>query len=592
MNSIKKFKVAIAQIAVDNGVDDNSIEKNRNRLVGSYKLGNEQGCDIVLAPELCVSGYAIGDLMNRKDVQQISIEAEQLLLDQIKDSQSNNNTALIFGNFSTIKQLNKMSSSTTCENFESLNALQLNDNFLSNYARIFQPGEVRGEVAYAFKKYLPNWSVFDEVRWFASGKNITEPVDINGVMVGVCVCRDIWIESTTRELVKNGAQIIVVPNASPYANGRHGERIKVVGAYAKKYNIPIVYVNMHSASDEIIFDGGAFAVDNTGQVLIEMKRFQDDFQIVEVDLSSKPVIPDETMANEEVDISSKNVDKKFVIDEGYSACVMGLKEYINTISDSKAGVVIGLSGGIDSALVATLAVDAFGSERVHGVLMPSKHTSNESTILAENLAKNLGISYETISIEQLHDCASQVFELEDKESVVSENVQSRLRGLILMMLSNSRGWLPLATGNKSEISVGYYTLYGDSVGAFAPIKDVYKTQVFELCKYRNNSTDYKIMNPIPQQIIDRPPTAELREGQYDSDSLPVYEVLDAILIAYIDHEKSIDEIAKMGYLKTEVERIVKLVNSMEFKRKQSPIGTRLTRHNFGSGRRIPISTRS
>lgn len=585
MNNPKTFKVALAQTHVVVGVDETKLDKNTSAILDFYGQGAKENCDLVLTPELCIAGYSPQDLMRRRDVQENVFNAQTKLLNEVKKLEAN--ASLVFGNFSTIGNYANENKEITSDDFSTHNSLKISYSTLINYGYLFNPVT---NISYrAIKKQLPSWGVFDEARWFASAKKHTLPIDVNGVKVGVCVCRDIWIESTTRDLVQNGAQIIVVPNASPYANGRHQERIAVVSAYAKKYNIPIFYVNMVSACDEVVFDGGSFAVDSNGEVLLQLDRFEAQVGFVEVQINDEnaPCIPESekevVFAEEKVDLSFSNAGETFEVGETYSACILGLREYINGVTNGSGHVVIGLSGGIDSALVATMAVDAFGSDRVHGILMPSKFTSDDSNNLAVKLANNLGISHETISIEKLHLSANDVFDLENKESVVSENVQSRLRGITLMMLSNSKGWLPLATGNKSEFAVGYCTLYGDTVGAFSPIKDVYKTQVFELCNYRNKKSKV-----IPQEIIDRPPTAELREDQKDSDSLPVYEILDPILSAYIQDEKSIEEIIAEGFEKVDVERIVALVNKAEFKRKQAPLGTRLMRHNFGLGRRIPI----
>lgn len=589
MSNLKKFKVALAQTHVRVGVDELSLEKNTSAIFDFYEDSVAQDCDLLLAPELSIAGYSPQDLMRRRDVQEDVYRAQSALVKRVKKLKAK--TSIVFGNFSTIGNYADENKEITSDDFSTHNSLKIGYSTLINYALLYNP--VKNVSYRAIKKHLPSWGVFDEARWFASSKKHTLPMDVNGVKVGLCVCRDIWIESTTRNLVENGAEIIVVPNASPYANGRHKERIAVVSSYAKKYKIPIIYVNMVSACDEVVFDGGSFAVNANGEVILQLERFQEQVAFVEIDIDSddKPSIPSSeqeiAFAEEKVDLSFSNDGETFDVDETYSACLLGLRDFINGVTKDKGHVVIGLSGGIDSALVATMAVDAFGADRVHGVLMPSKFTSDDSNLLAVKLAENLGISHETISIEQMHYSAIEVFDLESKESIVGENVQSRLRGMTLMMLSNSRGWLPLATGNKSEFAVGYCTLYGDTVGAFSPIKDVYKTQVFELCKYRNT-----IENVIPQEIIDRPPTAELREGQKDSDSLPVYEILDPILSAYIQDEKSIEEIISDGFDENDVRRVIALVNGAEFKRKQAPLGTRLMRHNFGMGRRIPIVSNS
>ena len=439
-----------------------------------------------------------------------------------------------------------------------------------------------------FKIHLPNWGVFDEVRVFAHATQVAPTFEIAGVKCGLVICRDIWIESSVADLANMGARVIFVPNASPYANSRSLERTKIIQAYAKKYGVAIVYINMIEGCDELVFDGGSYVVDSSGDLIDECKRFEECFIAVDLETQDGPNLETNSQPEENVDLSGFIGHDVFDPEEVYRAILLGTTEFINSIGPD-VKVCIGLSGGVDSALVATIAVDALGADRVYGVLLPSKFTSEESNSYAIELAKNLGITHETISIEKLHETATQEFGIDALESIVSENVQSRLRGLTLMMISNSRGHLVLSPGNKSEAAVGYSTLYGDTVGAWAPIKDVYKTQVYKICEWRNMSNEFEAKEAIPESIISRAPTAELRSNQTDEESLYPYDLLDGVLELFIDHEFSASSIVEMGFDPVAVERIIGLVKSSEFKRKQSPIGPRLTRKNFGRGRRIPIS---
>ncbi|MEI2833766.1 MAG: NAD+ synthase [Acidimicrobiia bacterium] len=588
MTNTKTIKIALAQTHVQVGIDESTINHNVNQLVDCYKSGNEQGCDLVIGPELSLTGYSLCDLMNRNDVQSLVSSAEVDLIEQVEIIKSANDTGLIFGNYSSFGDYKLVTDKILLSDYESLSGKVVDESLLLNYVTIVGLSESI-PISRVVKKYLPNESVFDETRWFGRAIESSEPILVNGIRVGICICHDIWIEDTTRDLVNKGAQIIVVSNASPFVHGKEADRHSTIGGFAKKYNIPIVYVNMVSACDEVVFDGGSFSVDKNGDIITQLKYFEADMAIseIEIDPSDPPIIPSGKIA------LTASTEHLHCFDAGnaYDACVYGLNQFINAISNNSGHVVIGLSGGIDSALVATMAVDALGADRVHGVLIPSKFTSDDSNIFAEKFAKNIGISYETLSIEKMYIAASDTFGLDNLESIVSENVQSRMRGLTLMMYSNSRGWLPLATGNKSELAVGYCTLYGDTVGAYAPIKDLYKTEVFKVSNYRNSVDEYNLANPIPNEIIDREPTAELRPNQKDTDSLPSYETLDTILVSYIEHTKSIEEIIAMGHNEVNVNRIVKLIKNSEFKRKQSPVGTRLTHYNFGLGRRIPISAK-
>ncbi len=583
------LRVALAQLHLTVGVDDETLTKNTTAIRVAYQRALADKCDIVVAPELAVCGYSPEDLLLREHVQKVITAAGDQLCQDILSSDADAPT-LFFGSPRMAKSTpGSRGEQIFPQGLESRTTLDLEDETLANAIVVVNPRDQ--SINSVYKMHLPNWSVFDEARWFAAATRVAEPIDIAGVNVGVLNCRDVWKESSTADLVSLGAQIILVPNASPYANARHIERVTTVCTYAKKYGIPFVYVNMVESCDEVVFDGGSFVVDASGEVLANACRFEQDFVVVDVPIPSGIEIERNltlSKATASPDLSASLLHDDFEPSEAYRAIVLSLREYINSI-DLDVHVALGLSGGVDSALVATIAVDALGADRVHGVLLPSQFTSQRSIDDAHQLVKNLGITTETISIEKLHETASQEFSLDVLPGIVSENVQARLRGMTLMMLSNSKGYVILATSNKSESAVGYFTLYGDSVGGFAPIKDVYKTHIYELCAWRNGSLKFSTASPIPQSIINRAPTAELRDGQTDEESLYPYDLLDAVLIRFVDYDLGIDEIVAQGYDREIVTHIAQLVIASEFKRKQTCIGPRLTRRNFGKSRRIPIS---
>jgi NAD+ synthetase len=575
------LRVALAQIKTRVGVDDNTLAFNADAFRRAYEEAANGSCDIVVGPEMMISGYSPEDLLYRSDVQEKIMHAGDALATEILEGQG---PVAIFGSPRLVNGHNTDQGTLTFpQDLVGPNTLDLLNPALANAIMIVDPkSQSTSEI---YKTHLPNFSVFDEIRWFAAAKHVADPIDINGIKVGIINCRDVWKEETIAELVERGAQLVVVPNSSPFANHRHDERVQTVSHHARKHGVPVVYVNMIQLCDEIICEGGSFAVDLNGELIHQSKRFEEDLSFIDIEIPAvtKKGVPVEVGIDTSSQIEFDGSDPE----EIYTAVTFATQEFIEQVKPG-GHVVIGLSGGIDSALVATIAVDVLGADRVHGVLMPSKFTSQESIDLANELAKRLGITAETISIENMHATASTDLGLDAMEPIVSENVQARLRGMTLMMMSNAHHYLVLATSNKSESAVGYATLYGDMVGGYAPIKDVYKTQVFQVCKWRNEVKGFALESPIPQSIIDRPPTAELREGQTDEAALLPYDQLDTILESFIDYEMSVDKIIEKGFDRTDVERIISLVKNSEFKRKQACIGPRLTRRNFGKGRRIPI----
>jgi NAD+ synthase (glutamine-hydrolysing) len=440
-----------------------------------------------------------------------------------------------------------------------------------NAAMVIQDTQI---IAKYYKMALPNYDVFDEKRYFVAG-NSPCVTDIKGVAVGVTVCEDIWSVEPMHLTKQAGAQVIININASPYHVGKQEQRESQVAARVQENNLPVIYVNQVGGQDELVFDGGSFALDRGQNILFRSAECEQGLYLIEYDRNTGDLTTQESISPIKSNLPSV-----------YDVLVFGLKEYVN--KNGFNGGLIGLSGGIDSALVLALAVDALGADRVHAVMMPSKYTSNMSLEDARQLADNLGVKYSVIEIDSLIDAfetsLKPLFEGEQKDTT-EENIQARIRGLLLMSLSNKFGQMVISTGNKSEMAVGYATLYGDMAGGFAPLKDVRKILVYELTRYRNTLSEV-----VPKRIIDRPPSAELAPDQKDEDSLPPYDVLDTILEMFIEQDKSRDEIVAQGFDKETVARIIKMVFQSEYKRRQAPPGIKITRRAFGKDRRYPITS--
>jgi len=422
------------------------------------------------------------------------------------------------------------------------------------------------------KQLLPNYGVFDEERYFEPGLE-DAVVEIAGFVCGITVCEDAWFPEPIARGAQLGARVMLNISASPFHVGKGRSRERMLRDRAAANDMWFVYCNMAGGQDELIFDGRSVVIGPNGGVVARAKAFATDMLIVDIN-------PEET---EPTALRIEPIESE--VEEMYDALKLGLHDYIrkNGFSD----VVLGLSGGIDSALTAVLAADALGPDHVHGVLMPSRYSSEGSIADAMELARLTGIHTLTIPIEEPFAAVERVLSPtfgDLPEDVTEENLQARVRGVLLMALSNKFGWLVLATGNKSELSVGYSTLYGDMVGGFAPIKDVFKTRVYELARWRNTRG-----TAIPETTIDKPPSAELRPNQIDQDSLPPYEALDAILVAYVENDRSAEEIAALGHDPAVVERVMRMVDAAEYKRRQGPIGIKITPKAFGKDRRMPIT---
>ena len=518
------------------------VQKNTGKIIAAaIKARDELKADLIVFPELALTGYPPEDLLLRPD-----------LHEHVKDG------------LKTIKQ--------TVEGITLIVGYpEHTSQGIYNAAAIIQDGAT---IANYRKHHLPNYGVFDEKRYFIRGK---EPclITIKGVKVGLLICEDIWQPGPCAGAVKAGAQAIVIINASPYDRFKFKEREQLIKAKVKQFKVPILYAHCIGGQDEVVFDGGSFVVDKNATVVQHAEFFKEtlmpvDLAIceeVEID-KQKPLAP----LSEEAHI--------------YDALTLGVKDYVE--KNGFNGAVLGLSGGVDSALTLAIAVDALGPDNVEAVLMPSRYTADMSNEDAIALANNLKVNYHIIPIETTFsaflESLHQPFH-EKPMDKTEENIQARCRGTLLMALSNKFGKLVLTTGNKSEMAVGYSTLYGDMAGGFAVLKDVPKTLVYQLCNYRN-----QIKPDILQRIIDRPPSAELAHDQKDEDTLPPYTILDQILALYVEEDKSIRDIVALGFDHQMVCHIVQLVDKNEFKRRQAPPGIRITRRAFGRERRYPITS--
>lgn len=451
-----------------------------------------------------------------------------------------------------------------------------------------------GVRAVAAKRLLPNYDVFDEQRYFFAGTGPGTIVNVDGVAIGLLVCEDIWAPEPVAALVADGATVVVVANASPFARGRHDEREALVAQRARETACPIAYVNVVGGQDELVFDGQSFVVDESGEIVARASAFREELLIVDVvaNPSSEGVALTPALGYQSTSSAHHNliVPRTSTVAEVYEALVMGTRDYVR--KNGFRSAVLGLSGGVDSSLVAAIAVDALGARAVRGVAMPSRYSSDHSITDAYDLAARLDIDVETIAIDPVHTAFTGLLSaaLGDVVGLTDENLQSRLRGVVLMAISNDTGAIVLTTGNKSEMAVGYSTLYGDSAGGFAVIKDVPKTLVYELCHYRNErATTQGDPNPIPDNVLTKAPSAELRPGQRDDQSLPAYDVLDPLLARYVEGDETAEQLIADGADPELVVRITRLVDRAEYKRRQMPPGVRITSKAFGRDRRMPIT---
>ncbi|MCT7360566.1 NAD+ synthase [Thalassolituus pacificus] len=516
------------------------ISGNGQRIVEAAQQAQQQGAQLVVFSELAVTGYPPEDLLLRPSLQPRVEEALQQI------AAASHYIAIAVG-FPWREQ-----------------------GKLYNCAAVWFQGECLGRYA---KQCLPNYQVFDEQRYFSAGDQPCV-IDLLGHRIGLTVCEDVWHAGPVEQSVAAGAGLILNLNASPFHLGKHGERLTLMQQHARSQNVALLYVNQVGAQDELVFDGGSFAVAADGEQVLQMPSFVEANALVQWQSGRLQALTDTDTDEPYSELASL-----------YQALVLGVRDYVN--KNRFQGVLLGLSGGIDSALTLAIAVDALGAERVQAVMMPFTYTSGMSKEDAAEQAETMGVRYQSISIEPMYREFMTALSAEFAGLPVDtteENLQSRCRGVLLMAMSNKSGYMVLTTGNKSEMAVGYATLYGDMAGGYGALKDVYKTKVFALAEYRNS-----ISPVIPQRVIDRPPSAELAPDQKDEDSLPPYPVLDAILERYIERDMSAEAIISAGFTRDDVLRVLRLVDVNEYKRRQAPIGVRVTQRGFGRDRRYPVT---
>ena len=544
-----KLRVALAQINPTVG----DLAGNAGLIADSVKSAQAAGANLIVFPEMIVTGYPVEDLALRPSFQAASIRAVQEI------------AASITGDIVAV--------------------VGYLDQGPKNAVAIIHDGKIRATYV---KRHLPNYGVFDEFRNFVAGDQ-SLVVRIHGVDVAVAICEDIW--HALDSIASRTPGLLVVPNGSPFERNKDDVRLALVQKRAKEISAPVAYVNMTGGQDDLVFDGDSIVVGKDGSVLARTAQFDDQLIVVDIECAEGSSRPDVVISEEPTSHASptNSTIATPLSDEAemWHALVMGLRDYVG--KNGFRSVVLGLSGGIDSALVAAIAIDALGAKRVNGVAMPSKYSSGHSVEDAQALADATGIHFRITPIAPMVDAYMDNVVL---KGLAEENLQARVRGTTLMGISNQEGHLVLATGNKSELAVGYSTLYGDAVGGFAPIKDIYKTDVWALSRYRNAlAIERGETPPIPDRSITKEPSAELRPDQKDSDSLPDYPLLDQVLRAYVDEDHGYEALLAAGFDPELVRRVISLVDKAEYKRRQYPPGTKVSVRAFGKDRRLPMTSR-
>jgi NAD+ synthase (glutamine-hydrolysing) len=563
MPSPVTVSVALAQINATVG----DLPGNARRIAECARAAHAQGALVVLAPELSLTGYPPEDLLLRPAFMQA---CEQQLLQLAEDLADCEGLHVVVGHPQVWGDAADLRSKS----------FSLPRRF--NSASVLSGGQV---VSTYCKRELPNYQVFDERRYFASGRDAERGAvvfEAGGLRFGLLICEDAWFDEPAAAAQAAGAQVLCVLNASPFHLDKHGEREERMAARARACGMPLLYAHLVGGQDEVVFDGASFAVDATGEIQARAASFEMETLMLEVSSDGKVHGPVSPVPDQD--------------EQAWGALVTGVRDYLG--KNGFPGAIIGLSGGIDSALVLAVAVDALGADKVRAVMMPSPYTAEISWLDARDMAARLGVRYDEIDIAPMFGAfrdalASQFAGL--AEDTTEENIQARVRGTLLMALSNKTGAIVLTTGNKSEMATGYCTLYGDMAGGFAVIKDVAKTLVYRLAEWKNRQpterADGTVGPVIPERIITRPPSAELRPDQKDQDSLPPYEVLDAILARYMEDDQGIEEIVAAGFERADVERVTRLIKINEYKRRQSPVGIRVTHRAFGRDWRYPITSK-
>lgn len=559
MSQSGQIRVALAQINPTVG----DLKKNAD-LVSKHAFdAANAGAVIVVYPEMILTGYPVEDLANRESFRAASIAAVSELATRI-NNEGNGDITLLVGYLG-----------------------QSEAGKPQNCVAVIYRGEI---VATYIKHHLPNYGVFDEYRNFTPGAH-SLVIRVSGVDIGLAICEDIWQSGgPVAELAKRNIGLLLVPNGSPYEVNKNDARLALVKQRALEVGAPLAYVNMTGAQDDLVFDGDTIVVSGSGDLIARAPQFEDGLMVIDLDVKLASSDPDLIIS------AAPNLKYKKIVpgvarrlgdlEQIWQGLVIGLRDYV--IKNNFKSVVLGISGGIDSALVAALAADAIGADKVHGIAMPSKYSSEHSLSDAKELASNIGLNYRIIEITPM---VANLIENLRVDGLAEENLQARVRGLTLMALSNQEGHLVLATGNKSELAVGYSTLYGDAVGGFAPIKDLYKTQVWQLATWRNELAMLQGQTPpIPESSIKKEPSAELAPNQKDSDSLPEYKLLDQILSIYIDEDGGRPAALAAGFDSLLVDKVVGLVDRAEYKRRQYPPGTKISSRAFGKDRRLPITS--
>ena len=535
---------------------------NARKIIDTAREAYARGARLVLTPELSICGYAAEDLFLRP-----------AFIDACDDA-----LKTIAAELAGLKGLHVVVGHPEGGGVRTRSVAVTRRH---NRASVFCEGQ---RVAYYDKRELPNYQVFDERRYFTPGE-LPGVFEVEGVKVGLLICEDAWFQEPARAARDAGAQVLAVLNASPFHAGKSAEREQRMRERVADCGLPLIYAHLVGGQDEVIFEGRSFALDAAGAVVARAEGFRE----ATPDLTVKVVsgVAQLTAASEALTgLPSAEA-------ELWDALVLGVRDYLG--KNGFKGAILGLSGGIDSALVLAIAVDAIGAGNIHAVMMPSPYTADISWIDSRDMVKRLGVRYDEISIAPLFDGFKQALSAQFeglKEDTTEENIQARIRGTLLMALSNKTGAIVLTTGNKSEMATGYCTLYGDMAGGFAVIKDVLKTRVFDLARWRNQNDPYGTgQAPIPERIITRPPSAELRPDQKDQDSLPAYEVLDAIIERYMENDEGVEALIADGFERADVEKVTRLIKLNEYKRRQSPVGIRVTHRSFGKDWRYPMTNR-
>jgi NAD+ synthase (glutamine-hydrolysing) len=550
-----KLRIALAQVNPTVG----DLAANAALVRANVATAQEAGAHIVVFPEMVLTGYPVEDLALRPSFQIASQGAIAELAEQL-----------------------------TGEIVAIVGYLDQVDGAPQNMVAVISGGAIKARYA---KCHLPNYGVFDEFRNFVPGDK-TLVVRIHGVDVGIAICEDLWIDGgITSQLAARKPGLVIVPNGSPYERNKDDVRLALVTKRARQAGAPLVYVNMTGGQDDLVFDGDSIVVGADGAVIARAPQFEDGVAVVDIDVTTKTSSPDVVISEDEVSVARALVPGIAVRlddrEEIWQALVIGLRDYVE--KNGFRSVVVGLSGGIDSALVVAIAIDALGAKRVNAVAMPSKYSSEHSISDAQAMADATGIHFRTVAIAPMVDAYMANLTL---KGLAEENIQARVRGTTLMGISNQEGHLVLATGNKSELAVGYSTLYGDAVGGFAPIKDIYKTDVWALARWRNEvAIAAEAAAPIPVNSIEKEPSAELRPDQKDSDSLPDYLLLDRVLTAYVDEDQGSAALLAAGFDEALVRRVIAMVDKAEYKRRQYPPGPKVSKRAFGKDRRLPMTNR-